>query len=250
VVNDCLFFAVDADEGEIPEGGTARVLVRPNMAAIHQNRRLFLKEKYIEEHITVYSFHPQRYTERCFIAVRLVLGHLPSDVFYTSPGTRHSSHSILASAPLTSFALCSSLSFFSSSSLSFFLWCVPRAGAKNAYPFFTLEERIVCFMRDLNLFFTHPGPRRGEQPEDSLDEAASREQQQRNPLGAALVNISNQTDSEERQRWMDRVSFELHYITDQLGFYGLKKQTGGNALRLAHLLFSYSRLPFSLRNHL
>jgi hypothetical protein len=41
------------------------------------------------------------------------------------------------------------------------------------------------------------------------------------------------------------MSFELHYITDQLGFYGLKKQTGGNALRLAHLLFSYdaSSLP-------
>ncbi len=124
----------------------------------------------------------------------------------------------------------------------FFFLSVARAGAKNAYPFFTLEERIVCFMRDLNLFFTHPGPRRGEQAEDSLDEATSREQQQRNPLGAALVNISNQTDSEERQRWMDRVSFELHYITDQLGFYGLKKQTGGNALRLAHLLFSYARL--------
>jgi hypothetical protein len=142
---------------------------------------------------------------------------------------------------LTSFALRfrSFLSFF-----SFFLWCVLHAGAKNAYPFFTLEERIVCFMRDLNLFFTHPGPRRGEQPEDrSLDEATSREQQQRNPLGAALVNISNQTDNEERQRWMDRVSFELHYITDQLGFYGLKKQTGGNALRLAHLLFSYEAPP-------
>jgi hypothetical protein len=95
VVNDCLFFAVEADEGEIPEGGTARVLVRPNMAAIHQNRRLFLKEKYIEEHITVYSYHPQRFTERSFVAIRLVLGHLPSDVFYTSPGTHFNAQRVL-----------------------------------------------------------------------------------------------------------------------------------------------------------
>jgi len=42
---------------------------------------------------------------------------------------------------------------------------------------------------------------------------------------------------------MDSVSFELQYITDQLSFYGLKKQTGGNALRLAHLLFSYVHPP-------
>ena len=45
----------------------------------------------------------------------IVLGHLSSDVFYTSPGV------------------------------------------KNAYPFLTLEERIVCFMRDLNLFPHPPG---------------------------------------------------------------------------------------------
>lgn len=85
-MNDSLFFTVDIDEGDIKVGSTAKVVVRLKFEAIQQNRRLFLKEKYIEEHLTVYSLHPRRYTERCFVAIRLMLGHLPSDLFYTSPG--------------------------------------------------------------------------------------------------------------------------------------------------------------------
>lgn len=188
VMNDSLFFTVDIDEGDIKVGSTAKVVVRLKFEAIQQNRRLFLKEKYIEEHLTVYSLHPRRYTERCFVAIRLMLGHLPSDLFYTSPG------------------------------------------AKNAYPFVTLEERIVCFMRDSNVFFTYPVRPQAEDSDSNADGG--------HPLWTALRNIVNQTTDEERQQWMDSVSFELQYITDQLSFYGLKKQTGGNALRLAHLLFS------------
>lgn len=134
IMNDCLFFTTSKDEGEIAPGEKATVMVQPNMVSIHQNRRLFLKERYIEEHITVYSVHPQRFTERSFVAVRLVLGHLPSDVFYTSPGTK----------------LCHLAARddnYHSLRLLF-----QHIGAKNAYPFLTLEERIVCFMRDLNLF--------------------------------------------------------------------------------------------------
>lgn len=44
-----------------------------------------------------------------------------------------------------------------------------NTGAKNAYPFVTLEERIVCFMRDSNVFFTYPVRPQAEDSDSNAD---------------------------------------------------------------------------------
>ncbi len=45
---------------------------------------------------------------------------------------------------------------------------------------------------------------------------------------------------EQERKEASRMVIELHYITDQLTYYGLKKQAGHAAFRLANLFFWYT----------
>jgi len=162
--NDSLFFTVQCGDSpnEKDVGQVYHVVVRPNMSAILEKLNQILKDKYVEEHFSVYNCN--NLTEKYWVSVRLSTGHLRH--FSTSPGP------------------------------------------KTAYPFQSLEHTISRFLRSFNRFWA--------------------DQQQ------AIVEGAGAGAEEEYMQ----LYVELHYITDELVFYGLKGQVGQFVFHLATLLYS------------
>lgn len=102
IKNDSLFFKVDVPGSqEIPsavsqglnldvhtlptkmdEKACHDIVVRPNLDTLRENRKMVMKQKYIEEHLTIYnrSNHREKYT----VSLRLTAGHLRN--FFAASG--------------------------------------------------------------------------------------------------------------------------------------------------------------------
>lgn len=94
VKNDSLFFATDVPEWQtIPStsqslGGDGlcesfhRIIVRPNMENLLAHQKSILKQKYVEEHLTIYNRSNPR--EKYTVSLRITAGHLRN--FFAAPG--------------------------------------------------------------------------------------------------------------------------------------------------------------------
>ena len=249
--NDSLFFTVEADLTKVYELRPKQhhaLILRPNMTALNNNRKLFLRvrneisrsiltltvspspqELYIEEHIVIYNVNEGCLSEKQLVFLRLQFGKLPLKEFkfHTSPGL------------------------------------------KNAYPYVALEERILRFLRDFNVFWSdflsdyyaqHPDGVSGGPAvtKKKLRSSLDVEKTDEKPKGEALIKkrgsdlpqrASHRTRSllsavlqmkkfpESAETRMHSLYFEFRYITDELIFFGLKKFTGRFAVRLAQLLY-------------
>ncbi len=106
VKNDSLFFQTDCPEPQViparsaGEGGAINlnknltqltsvtsqafhsIVVRPNPESLRLHRKMILKQKYVEEHMTVYNrFNPR---EKYTVSLRITAGHLRN--FFAAPG--------------------------------------------------------------------------------------------------------------------------------------------------------------------
>lgn len=102
VKNDSLFFKVDVPGSqEIPsavsqdlhldvhtlstkiyEKACHDIVVRPNLDTLRENRKMVMKQKYIEEHLTIYNRSNPR--EKYTVSLRLTAGHLRN--FFAASG--------------------------------------------------------------------------------------------------------------------------------------------------------------------
>lgn len=94
IKNDSLFFRVDVPvsqeiSGTIPqrfhedvsplpttmaERASLNIVVRPNLHTLRENWKMIMKQKYIEEHLTIYNRSNPR--EKYTVSLRLTTGHL------------------------------------------------------------------------------------------------------------------------------------------------------------------------------
>jgi hypothetical protein len=84
--NDTRFFTIDtSSDGFISKRGKSiTVIVKPNIPAILQHKHLILRDKYIEEHLTLYN--RDQLNEKYLISLRFSTGALR--FFYLAPGTK------------------------------------------------------------------------------------------------------------------------------------------------------------------
>jgi len=86
VRNDSLFFitSLPAELPLIRSKESFKLMVSLNIENLYQNRDMVLKDKYIEEHVSVYN--KNNWNERYTIALRFTTGKLK--LFYLAPGTK------------------------------------------------------------------------------------------------------------------------------------------------------------------
>lgn len=82
--NDSMFFIIDgAKEAVITSKYvTHSITICPNIPIILNNRQFLLKEKYVEEHITIYN--KKKLSDKCWISLRVSFGSLED--FNSAPG--------------------------------------------------------------------------------------------------------------------------------------------------------------------
>jgi hypothetical protein len=90
VRNSSLFFVIECmQEGVIEDRASSSCIsIQPNIPVINDNMNVLLKERYVEEHITIYN--ERRLAEKYVVSLRLTLGQRTE--FSCMPGLK-SSHS-------------------------------------------------------------------------------------------------------------------------------------------------------------
>ncbi|PRP75302.1 hypothetical protein PROFUN_05613, partial [Planoprotostelium fungivorum] len=85
VKNASMFFIVEGSEEQKIEGRTVNsLIIRPNIPIIMNNKKLLLKEKFIEEHVNLYN--REKPNDSFIILLRITFGRLAK--FHSAPGPR------------------------------------------------------------------------------------------------------------------------------------------------------------------
>lgn len=176
IQNDSVYFLVEAAKHAVITSKyvSHSISIKPNITSILNNRKVLLKEKYIEEHLTIYN--KNRLSERWPISLRLSFGQIR--YFYSAPGI------------------------------------------KLTHPLNILESSITHYLREFVTFWNA-----------ILDQVKKRTNKKEITLFDVddnLIKTINESD----------IYFTYQYITDELVHFGLKKQTGRFAFKLADLFFT------------
>ncbi|KAL2649598.1 hypothetical protein R1flu_017726 [Riccia fluitans] len=226
VKNDSLFFATDFPEpqvipcaqvtaGEHNEGNNSctqafhAIVVRPNMESIRAHQKKIFKQKYVEEHLTIYNRSNPR--EKYTVSLRITAGHLRS--FFAAPGRKNSYPFNRLELLITSF-LSSFYSLTSHILAGINVEClrtVKTLDARNDKRRVS-DEGLSCLVRELS---------RNKQVGGvtlALEECLE------------LLRISSYASTD-----YESLYFDFHYLTDELVFYCLKERwsRGGGTLELA-----------------
>lgn len=115
VKNDSLFFEVDlpkeqgiagvSEEVLLPsiqspalrmhDKACQKIVVRPNLGTLREHQQMIMKQKYVEEHLTVYN--RSNPLEKYTVSLRITAGHLRN--FFAAPGYVTSVHGGLTKGP-------------------------------------------------------------------------------------------------------------------------------------------------------
>ncbi|KAL6074415.1 Autophagy-related protein 2 [Balamuthia mandrillaris] len=327
VRNDSLFFLVEGplEEFQLQEGSGTKVsvesdvggdniratiwgkgashtlIIKPNLENIYKNRKLFLREKYIEEHISLYN--RTRPSENYSIGVLLSLGNFPKDLrFYTSPGLKNAYPYMTLEERIASFLRnfrvfwkeahasllatsnsrrrhrrelrASSSSSSSSSSLASSREETEKEKEKEEdeqVDKLKMERKRENEHREENGEYDEEEEREEHEKQErksvntegstegltlagtqSLEHglveallrsvsATERSGTSDNEIIALLLSLQQQEKEKAKVVHQEEpfasLLFDYHYITDELVFFGLKKQVGKFAFRLAHLVY-------------
>ncbi|CAM6083476.1 unnamed protein product [Calypogeia fissa] len=226
VKNDSLFFVTDVPELQtIPStsqsGGESqllaksngstrsfhKIIVRPNMESLLTHQKSILKQKYVEEHLTVYNRSNPR--EKYTVSLRITAGHLRN--FFAAPGRKNS-------YPFNRLEL----------SITGFLSA-----------FYSLTSHILSSITPVKLQTgqLHDARLVSKEGDVRLGRVSNQE----------VSSKKNEVMFQSLEKWLescvcgysskdyDSLFFDFHYLTDELVFYCLKERwsRGGATLELA-----------------
>lgn len=210
--NPSRFFEVDCDDevtlsGTGEERGTSKVLVslRPNLERIRDRAHSLLREKYVEEHISVYNRRFPR--EFVWIRIRLAIGGAAME-FSAVTHKRAFAFSTLEST-ITNF-----LSQFTS------FWAHFRRNN-----FTDLTDASSATRSDLALYADS-----GAEPAFGSTSTVSRK--------VSLRGWAKHVETAPQKSGYELVRFELMYCTDELVYYCLKNPSP-TGMQMASMLYSY-----------
>ncbi|BBM97058.1 hypothetical protein MPTK1_1g02700 [Marchantia polymorpha subsp. ruderalis] len=225
VKNDSLFFIADFPEPQVipcakiipeltedlngPCESLHSIVVRPNMENLRLHQKTILKQKYLEEHLTIYNRSNPR--EKYTVSLRITAGHLRN--FFAAPGRKNSYPFNRLELLITSF-------------LS---------------TFYSLTNQMLAGIVPSNLRSITSGEVRTEKGRVN-DEGSSSlmKQQLRNRQVGAISQaleecLESRMFSTHASTDYETLYFDFHYLTDELVFYCLKERwsRGGGTLELA-----------------
>ncbi|KAL3702130.1 hypothetical protein R1sor_020152 [Riccia sorocarpa] len=226
VKNDSLFFSADFPESQvIPRAQVTcgdsseennscseafhAILVRPNMENIRTHQKTIFKQKYVEEHLTIYNRSNPR--EKYTVSLRITAGHLRS--FFAAPGRKNSYPFNRLELLITSFLS----SFYS---LTSHILAGIAVGGRHTV--------AVIDARSDNRRIS-----------DGASSSLMREDSRDKLVGAVNVALEECLESLRVSSYAstdyESLYFDFHYLTDELVFYCLKERwsRGGGTLELA-----------------
>ncbi|XP_024373820.1 uncharacterized protein [Physcomitrium patens] len=239
VKNDSLFFKVNVPAsqeipGVISQGLRAdvlklstkktqkschEILVRPNLDTLRENLKMVMKQKYIEEHLTIYNRSNPR--EKYTVSLRLTAGHLRN--FFAASGPKKSYTFERLELAITSF-----LSTF---------YSLMNGLVKGLHEKSTIGSRL-----DMQISANkkdYVGLKNGNSKEAGLAPGklvkqgswSMQSQDAFQEFEKVLESFSNRTEGSQQH---DNLFFDLQYLTDELVFYSLKERwnKGGATLEL------------------
>ncbi|KAG0580510.1 hypothetical protein KC19_4G178800 [Ceratodon purpureus] len=240
VKNDSLFFKVDVPglqeissavspglhldvhtlSTKMHEKAGHDIVVRPNLDTLRENWKMVMKQKYIEEHLTIYnrSNPHEKYT----VSLRLTAGHLRN--FFAASGPKKSYTFERLELAITSF-----LSTFYSLMNRLLMGLHEKSSMGSR-----LDLQMSAHRKDFS------GPKSGNSKETGLASG--------NLVKQGSWSMQNQDAFQEFEKCLEAFSmrgegsqqhdflfFDLQYLTDELVFYSLKERwsKGGATLELS-----------------
>ncbi|XP_024391254.1 uncharacterized protein [Physcomitrium patens] len=238
IKNDSLFFRVDVPasqemSGTIPqrlhvdvpalstrttEKASHNIVVRPNFDTLRENRKMIMKQKYIEEHLTIYNRSNPR--EKYTVSLRLTAGHLRN--FIAASGPKKSYIFERLELEITSF-----LSTF----YSLMDWLLKGLQEKS-----TMRPRLdlPIFPNKKDHVATGSGNcREVDSVSGELVKPASWSMQNQDAFIEFEKCLESFSIRREGSKY-DSLFFDVQYLTDELVFYSLKERLskGGATLEL------------------
>eukprot|EP00455_Lapot_gusevi_P004473 TRINITY_DN11857_c0_g1_i4.p1 TRINITY_DN11857_c0_g1~~TRINITY_DN11857_c0_g1_i4.p1 ORF type:complete len:546 (+),score=45.52 TRINITY_DN11857_c0_g1_i4:52-1689(+) len=185
------------------------LIVRPNMQVVIEHHHLFIKNKYVEEHLTIYN--RSQLSEKYLVSLRFTTGILRH--FFLAPGPKNA---------------------FPFSKLEDTVAKFLQDFSKWTHPLFHLHRSQSSFSAPSSLLHSSFSTSSIESLDSEAD--ASNSTNSRAMFTLDWVELFLDACSTEAYA---QLFFDYRYITDEFVFYGLKGYVGHFAFQLADLLYSF-----------